>query len=79
MKALLPYLTGGGDVVRGQMWGYDDQPGLSLRAELVIDAASTPPRQIYWKDLSLLVGGDVRELLGVRTATRRSPRYAGHA
>lgn len=54
LQALWPYVTGGGDVVRAQIVGYDDLPGPTLRVELVIDAAQTPPRQIYWKDLRLL-------------------------
>ena len=51
MKALLPYLTGGGDVARAQVTAYYDRPGPTVRVELVIDAARTPPRQVYWKQL----------------------------
>jgi hypothetical protein len=49
MKALWPYLTGGGDVVRAHVIGYYDELSASAAAELVIDAASNPPRQIYGK------------------------------
>lgn len=81
MKALVPYLTGGGEVARAQLVGYDEQPGPTLRVEVVIDAARTPPRQIYWKDLRLLSNGNVREMLGGAmagpprpTASRRGVR-----
>ena len=57
MKALLPYLTGGGDVVRAQIIGSDDRGGPALRVELVVDATTSPPRQIYSKDLRLLERG----------------------
>lgn len=57
MKALLPYLTAGGDVVRAQVIGWFDAPGPSMRVETVIDATTDPPRQVYWKDLRLLGRG----------------------
>ena len=57
MKALLPYLTGGGDVVRAQVIGFFDEPGPAMRVETVIDATTNPPRQVYWKDLRLLGRG----------------------
>lgn len=65
MKQLLPYVTCGGDVYRAQVVGYFDAPGPSGRAEVVIDATRSPPRQIYWKDLRLLGPGyTARELAG---------------
>ena len=51
MKALQPYLTGGGDVVRAQVIGFFDESGPSMRVETVVDATTNPPRQVYWKDL----------------------------
>jgi hypothetical protein len=64
MRALEPYLTGGGDVVRAQVIGYFDAPGPSMRIETVIDATANPPRQVYWKDLRLLGRGYALESLG---------------
>jgi hypothetical protein len=50
MEALLPYLTGGGDVVRAQVIGSDDRAGPAMRMELVIDATTEPPRRIYARE-----------------------------
>jgi len=65
MKELLPYVTGGGDVFRAQVVGFHGDSGLSARAEVVIDATVSPPRQIYWKDVSLLGRGYTLDVLGV--------------
>lgn len=64
MKALVPYLTTGGDVFRAQIVGFFDEPGRSDRVELVIDATSSPPRQVYWKNLRLLGNGYPLQALG---------------
>ena len=64
MKDLMPYLTGGGDVVRAQVIAMFDPPGPSLRVETVIDATASPARQVYWKDLRLLGRGYPLESLG---------------
>jgi len=52
MRALLPYLTTGGDVYRAQIIGYFDQKGPQLRAEVVIDATVAPARLVYFKQLN---------------------------
>jgi hypothetical protein len=65
MKALMPYVTGAGDVFRAQVVGFHQASGLSARAEVVVDATVSPPRQIYWKDVSLLGRGYSLETLGV--------------
>lgn len=57
MKALMPYLTAGGDVFRAQIVGFFDRRGASARVEVVLDATCTPPRQVYYKDLRLLGHG----------------------
>lgn len=75
MKALQPYLTCGGDVVRAQILGYFDEGGPSLRAELAVDATSNPPRQVYWKDLRLLTRGDVRTMLGGKPPLAPRPSF----
>jgi len=65
MKELMPYITGGGDVFRAQVVACHEASGLSARAEVVVDATVSPPRQIYWKDLSLLGRGFPFEVLGI--------------
>lgn len=63
MRALLPYLTGGGDVYRAQIVGFFDKGSPSARAEVVIDATGEFPRQIYWRDLRQLGRGFSLEVL----------------
>jgi hypothetical protein len=65
MKELMPYVTGAGDVFRAQVVGFHQASGLSARAEVVVDATVSPPRQIYWKDVSLLGRGYSLQTLGV--------------
>jgi hypothetical protein len=77
MKALMPYLTTGGDVFRAQVVGYFDDSGLSARAEVVVDGTTSPPRQVYWKDLRLLGRGYSLETLGAETAHGETPASTG--
>jgi hypothetical protein len=70
MKELMPYVTGGGDVFRAQVVACHEASGLSARAEVVVDATVSPPRQIYWKDLSLLGRGFPLDVLGVESSLR---------
>jgi DNA uptake protein ComE-like DNA-binding protein len=51
MKRLLPHLSGSGDVVRAQVVAHFDQPGLSARAEVVLDGTSDSARIAMWRDL----------------------------
>ena len=67
MKGLMPYVTGAGDVFRAQIVGFHQSSGLSARAEVVVDATVSPPRQIYWKDVSLLGRGYSLDTLGVES------------
>jgi hypothetical protein len=64
LKTLFPYLTASGDVYRAQIIGYFDDKGPSARAEVIIDATSTPAREVYWKDLKMLGPGYPPEALG---------------
>ncbi len=63
MKAIMPFVTGGGDVYRAQIVGFFDRPGPIAargpiaRAELVVDATGEHPRRVYWKDLRILGPG----------------------
>ncbi len=53
MRALLPYLTTGGDVYRAQVIGYYDEGGPQVRSEVVIDATVAPARLVYFKQLGI--------------------------
>ncbi|HPM84317.1 MAG TPA: type II secretion system protein GspK [Candidatus Anammoximicrobium sp.] len=57
MKALWPYVTGGGDVFRAQIVARRSDTGRTARAEVVVDGTVSPPRQVYWKNVTLLEGG----------------------
>jgi len=73
MKALMPYLTGGGDVYRAQIVGFFDAAQRSDRVELVLDATSRPPRPVYWKSLRLLGNGYPLSSLGAAPPGAASP------
>jgi hypothetical protein len=49
MKALWPYVTGGGDVFRTQIVARRGGAGRTVRATAIVDATTSPPRQVYWK------------------------------
>lgn len=76
MKKLLPYVTCGGDVYRGQVVGFFDEQGPVSRAEVVIDATSAPARQVYYKDLRLLGRGFAIDALRGTTAGTPEPLEA---
>jgi len=59
MRALWPYVTGGGDVFRARIAVRRSDSGRMARADAVVDAAVFPPRLVYWKSLSLLSSGPV--------------------
>ncbi|MCH8924236.1 MAG: general secretion pathway protein GspK [Planctomycetes bacterium] len=61
MKRLMPYVTGGGDVVRAQIIAHFNKPTPTARAETIIDATSVPARQILWRDLRFYGPGFPRE------------------
>jgi type II secretory pathway component PulK len=66
MKALMPFVTGGGSVYRAQVIGYFDEGGPAARLEVVIDATATPPRVVFWRDISHLGRGYPVEILGTQ-------------
>lgn len=76
MKKLLPYVTCGGDVYRGQVVGFFDEDGPVSRCEVVIDATSSPARQVYYKDLRLLGRGFSIDALRGTTAGVPEPLEA---
>lgn len=69
MRALLPFITAGGDVFRSQIIGYFQGGGASTRVELVFDATDVEPRILFWRDLSHLGRGFALQTLGVELAS----------
>jgi DNA uptake protein ComE-like DNA-binding protein len=64
MKKLMPFVTCGGRVYRAQVVGFFDEGGPTCRAEVVIDATTTAPRLLLWRELSHLGVGYSRSVLG---------------
>ncbi len=65
MRALMPYICGGGDVYRAQVVGYFQGGQAASRAEVIFDASTTTPRVLFWRDTSHLGRGFALETLGV--------------
>ncbi len=65
MKAMQPFICGGGSVYRAQIVGYYEKDGPAARIEVVIDATVTPPKVVFWRDLSHLGRGYAVETLGM--------------
>ncbi len=57
MKRLVPFITAGGSVYRAQVVGYFDDQGPAARLEVVINASSTTPRVVFWRDMTNLGRG----------------------
>ncbi|MBP3556885.1 MAG: general secretion pathway protein GspK [Thermoguttaceae bacterium] len=53
MKAIYDKTTARGDVYRAQIVGFLDGVNVSARAEVVVDGTTEPPRQVFYKDLSM--------------------------
>jgi DNA uptake protein ComE-like DNA-binding protein len=66
MKSLLPYVNGGGHAFRTQLVGYYDEGGPVARIEVVVDATTSPPQLLLWRDISHLGYGYSPEILGVQ-------------
>lgn len=64
MKAMLPYVCGGGSVFRTQAVGYFDQGGSPTRVEVFLDATKAPATVLFLRDMSHLGRGYPRETLG---------------
>ncbi len=65
MKALMPFVTGGGSVFRAQVIGYFDRGGPSVRIEVLLDGTTVPARIRFYRDLSHLGRGYPLETLGI--------------
>tara|TARA_Y100001960_G_scaffold333918_1_gene442251 strand:- start:6094 stop:7743 length:1650 start_codon:yes stop_codon:yes gene_type:complete len=66
MKALQPFICGGGSVFRAQIIGYYEGGTASARGEVVIDATTVTPRILLWRDLSHLGRGYPLDVLGLQ-------------
>jgi hypothetical protein len=64
MRTLAPFVTGGGDVKRGQFVGYFQGGGIASRAEVIFDATETIPRILSYRDISHLGRGYALDILG---------------
>ncbi len=64
MRALLPLVTAGGDVFRAQVVGFDESSGLATRGEVIIDATTTNPRVVAFRNLTHLGRGFDLSILG---------------
>ncbi|MBN1911599.1 MAG: general secretion pathway protein GspK, partial [Pirellulales bacterium] len=65
MKALMPFVCGGGCVFRTQAVGYFDAGGPATRLEVILDTTKRPARVLFWRELSHLGRGYARETLGI--------------
>ncbi|HVX10486.1 MAG TPA: hypothetical protein VHC22_04860 [Pirellulales bacterium] len=65
MKRLMPFITCGGRVYRAQVVGYFGSAGPTCRAEVVVDATTSAPRLLLWRELTHLGHGYSRSILGV--------------
>ena len=63
MKSLWGKLTTGGDVFRAQIVSFSETSRAARRAEIVVDASVVPPRQVFYKDLTMLGRGFSDEVL----------------
>jgi DNA uptake protein ComE-like DNA-binding protein len=64
MKALIPFINGGGDVFRAQIVGYFEEQGPAARFEVIIDASTATPRVVLWRDITHLGRGYSIDVLG---------------
>ena len=65
MKALMPFINGGGSAYRAQVVGYFQGGQAASRVEAVFDATSPLPRIVLWRDLTHLGRGYTLDSLGV--------------
>lgn len=64
MKALMPFVTCGGNVFKAQVVGYLAGGGPSCRVEAILDATVRPARVLFWRDMSHLGRGFPLDTLG---------------
>jgi DNA uptake protein ComE-like DNA-binding protein len=69
MKQMMPYVCGGGSILRAQIIGYFDDGGPSARIEVILDATNHPPSVVFWRDMTNLGRGYPLEVLGIEAGT----------
>ncbi len=73
MRLLAPLICAGGDVFRAQVVGYFEDGSAAARLEVVIDATSSVPRIVSWKNLTHLGRGYPLDVLGVQLTGTPTP------
>ncbi len=73
MRLLAPLICAGGDVFRAQVVGYFEDGSAATRLEVVIDATSSVPRIVSWKNLTHLGRGYPLDVLGVQLTGMPTP------
>ncbi|MDO4586866.1 MAG: type II secretion system protein GspK [Planctomycetia bacterium] len=63
MKKIWSKTTTGGDVYRGQIVSFMEDQGANRRGEVVVDNTVSPPRQVFYKDLSMYGQGYSQNIL----------------
>ena len=66
MKQMMPFVTGRGSVYRAQVIGYFEERGPAARIEAILDASTTAPKLLFWRDLTHLGRGFTVETLGIQ-------------
>ena len=74
MRALMPFVCGGGNVYRAQVVGYFQGGQSASRAEVIFDASTPAPRVLFWRDTSHLGRGFALETLGVDFSETSAPQ-----
>ncbi|MCA9023771.1 MAG: general secretion pathway protein GspK [Planctomycetaceae bacterium] len=77
-KAVLPFVTTGGDVFRAQVVAWRPIGGPYRRVECLIDGASDPVKRVGWSDLTVLgVGFSVESISGEGTESPFANEISG--
>ena len=64
MKAMMPFITAGGNVHRAEIVGFFGEGKISSRASVVFDTTDLFPRILFWRDKGHLSLGYSHEFLG---------------
>jgi hypothetical protein len=78
MKKLMPYVCAQGCVYRTRAVGYFDRGGPAARIEVVIDATNSPPRILFWRDMTHLGRGYPLETLGIEVSEPSAGMNTGY-
>lgn len=76
MKALMPFVTCGGNVFKAQVVGYLGSGIPAVRHEVILDATVRPARVLFWRDMSHLGRGFNADVLtGAGTSALGLPGF----